>query len=217
MNTVDCKVCTDTTTISPSETEGCPFRLLCDRQTKGPDGSGCGDCGGITDRSLARYRYLASRLLRFAEPGEPQRVDDAVNEFVLDMAASRLAERYDERRGTEAAFGKGIFRHTCHKLARKARRPALPPQRVRAASGERDPSELAATGELQQIVRAAIARLPSRYRMALCREYGIPDPDAATAGWPELSGACKDMVLFRARRRLRDLLRAQWPDIEQWL
>jgi hypothetical protein len=146
--------------------------------------------------------------------GNPQRIDEAINETVVTIGDRRIADRFDDRLGSHSALVAGVVTKACQTLRRKDRPLAGLPESCELASNEAESASLAAVNEVQQIVRSGLSELPPRYRLALCVEYGIPDALDPQMGIPRPQERRNDIVLFRARRRLRDLLRQKYPNID---
>lgn len=183
----------------------CPFKLLVQR----------GGPGGGNDASMAEwfrpYQGLITGLLRKAGINDSHALDDIRSLVMLNFAVSVLADRYDPSRGTIGGYLWGLAKNTGRSEIRRSKRFRKSLDDPIGARKEAEgPDAEAASREVQQIIRSAIAQLPPRYRTALCVEYRIPDLDGVI---PAPVEPRNDMVLFRGRRRLRDLLAQRYPDI----
>jgi len=109
-------------------------------------------CFDLTARALARVaRHLA---------GDPHRAED-----LLQTTYLVAIERRDEYRPEEPVLPwlLGILANRARAtVKREARRPD--PRQLHGSSGELDPAEAAAWGEVSETLRAALRALPSPYR-----------------------------------------------------
>jgi hypothetical protein len=191
-----------------SPCSACAFRLLRDTPCHALAHSSW-RCPGVTEGSLHRYRNIAARWLNTVDRGNPNRFDEAITELTVALAPGRVANRFDQFLGSHASLGAGVMMNIC----RTIRRRSEPHNSLHAdfdAQGKgAGPLEQAQTVEVQEIVRMAIAQLPPRYRAAICNHYGIPDGENGVP--PMVSNS---LVLFRARRRLREILSSDYPELE---
>ena len=149
-------------------------------------------------------------MFRKAGINDPDVIDNIRNQVAVNFASSVMEGRYAPSRGTVGAYLWGLVRNTCRSEIRRAKRfPKLSDDFSEVVNGQ-NPAASAESHEVQQIIRSALAELPPRYRVALCAEYGIRDVEDAI---PTPVEPRNDLVLFRARRRLRDLLRTRCSDI----
>ena len=157
----------------------------------------------------ALYRRYVERVWRYAWFRTHSR--DAAAEIVQETFL-RVARSAGEFRG-RSAFATWLFavsRSAAIDLARRARRnggSARPAEVLRLVHPDDDPPDPLGEEETRQAVRRAVADLPGPQRDAivLCELSGLNIRQAAEVlGWGQ---SRVKVTLFRARRRLRELLK----------
>jgi len=166
-------------------------------------------CSGDAQAFEALYFRHAERVWRYARYfcGDEDSAAEVVQESFVRVA--KHAGRFEGR----ARFSTWLFTIVRSAAVDAASRRRRAPT---AASGEEwmhrvpaqtpSPEERLALNETRAAVRAAIARLPENEREAvlLCEIEDLPLRDAAEIlGWGE---SRIKVTLFRARRRLKDML-----------
>lgn len=156
-------------------------------------------------RTLPRITGTAWRLL-----GDRSEAEDVAQETYLRVW--RNAERW--KPGT-ARFDSWVMRiavNLCYDRLRKRRETTLPDGYDRAG-GEADADNVLAGKDSQQTVRAAVAGLPERQRLALelCHFQELGNIEAAEI--MEVSVEAIESLLSRARRSLRQRLAEDAADL----
>ena len=162
-------------------------------------------CALLVDRHLGPVLGFCRRLL-----GNPAEAEDAAQEVFL-----RLWAQAGRWRPGEAKLRTWLFR-VGHNLCidKLRRRPAMP---LEAAGDPADPEPAAPEAMIQVESRAwlrrAVAALPDRQRAALelCHYQGLSNADAAAALGVGVEAV--ESLLARARRTLRQRLRAEAPEL----
>lgn len=159
------------------------------------------------------YEGLTFRIFRMAGISDPDLIDSVRNQVAINLAVSLDEGRYDPNRSPLGGYLWGMVLNTCRSEIRRDQRfpelrdfSALIPE----ADDRTDPAMQVANREFRQIILSALYELPPRYRVALMIAFGIPDSDGVI---PTRVEPRNSQVLFRAARRLRDVLRARYPDI----
>src|SRR5690348_6835111 len=159
--------------------------------------------GALVDRYAAQARRVARAVLR-----DPDEADDAAQDAFLSALVK--LEQYDPRR----PFGPWLMRIVANAATDRRRRRAVrrvEPLDVGLVGGGPRPDRDAERSALGDRLRAALAELPERRRMAvtLFDVEGYSHAEIAEIlGIPE--GTVRSEV-FHARRRLRILL-ADWKE-----
>jgi RNA polymerase sigma-70 factor (ECF subfamily) len=154
------------------------------------------------------YRDFAPVVRRLCGRALPTREDaeDATTEVFLKVRMK--LDRYDGDR----PFGPWLLRvaanHCWDRLRRRSRERWHDDEAAvdRASAAGSDPLERLVRERARREVRAALARLPDRMRMALVLRYFLDqsyDEIGKTFG---LDAGAAGVLLLRARRRLRELL-----------
>jgi RNA polymerase sigma factor (sigma-70 family) len=169
---------------------------------------GAGDgaaCAALVDRHLRRVTALAGRLL-----GSRADAEDVAQEVFL-----RVWQQAPRWRSGEAKFSTWLHRVTlnlCTDRLRRRRETDL------AAAGDPPSDAPPPDAGLQEAaivarVQAALAQLPERQREAivLCHYQELGNIEAAAV--LELSVEALESLLARGRRRLRQLLIEEMPDL----
>lgn len=160
--------------------------------------------GALVERYAAQARRVARAVLR-----DPDDADDAAQDAFLSALVK--LERYDLRR----PFGPWLMRIVANAATDRRRRRAVrrtEPLEPGLMGGGRRPDTDAERNALGDRLRAALAELPERRRLAvvLFDVEGYAHAEiAGILGIPE--GTVRSEV-FHARRRLRELL-APWKEI----
>jgi RNA polymerase sigma-70 factor (ECF subfamily) len=168
---------------------------------------------GLAYADLVRAHRRPMLRLAYSILGSSEDAEDCVQEAFV-RAYQAIC-----RRGAPDSFEAWIRRITvnCAITQLRARRTRRP-----AAGGEDDPSddrptpqEQAEAADLHRSIRLAVGKLPTQQRVAFCLFHagGLSVLEAADAMGCS-AGAAK-VHLHRARERLADHLRSQWPG-EAW-
>ena len=151
---------------------------------------------------------LCARMLGYGPDAE-----DAANETFL--RARRGLDDYDEARPFRTWLLSIAAHHCIDRLRRRAREEKIfsPTEFDAEALPSPGPSPL--RGELdaerRRTVTAAMDALPERYRAPLVLRYFVEQSYAEIGAALELSEAQVGMLLYRARRKLRDVLGPEEP------
>jgi RNA polymerase sigma-70 factor (ECF subfamily) len=152
----------------------------------------------VVNRHLDRVVAVAQRML-----GDRAEAEDVAQEALLRVW--RYADRW---RPGEARISTWLYRIAVNLCLDRKRRPATAP--LEAAGDPPDPgadafAQLYST-ERETFIRAAIAALPERQRLALTLSYyeGLGNIEAAEI--MEISVGALESLLVRARRALADRL-----------
>ena len=135
---------------------------------------------------------------------DPHEAEDATQQTFLSAYRSlaRGAEPRDER-----AWLAAIARNECSSRRRKRTAVMLPLLEGTAREAAPDAADIADRRDELAAVKAAIAKLPRRQREALVLRdfHGLSYRDAAAA--LSVSPPAAEVLVFRARKRVRDLVR----------
>jgi RNA polymerase sigma-70 factor, ECF subfamily len=162
-------------------------------------------CAALVDRHLRRITGLAGRLL-----GDRADAEDVAQEVFL-----RVWQQAPKWRSGEAKFSTWLHRVTLNLCTDRLRR-----RRETALEAAGDPASDAPSPDagLQEAaivarVQAALAQLPERQREAivLCHYQELGNIEAAAV--LELSVDALESLLARGRRKLRELLAEELPDL----
>lgn len=160
----------------------------------------------------AHDRWLRTSVL--ARLGEPQAVDEVMQEIALAAVAQRAPLLDPGRIGAWlyrlAVRQALLYRRKCGRRRRLADRYARrgPPA---DADGPPDPLGWLLLGERAELVRRALADLPSRDAEMLMLKYAENWSCRELAGRLGLSEPAVEARLHRARRRLREVLARLCP------
>ena len=155
----------------------------------------------LVERHSPSVRRVALRML-----GDPAEAED-----VLQECFTRLWQQAPGWQSHSAGAGGWLFRiaaNLCVDRHRRSRRlvPGAPPER---ADDGLLPDSVIALREVSLEVRAALADLPRRHREALVLCYFDGLSNLAAARALDLNIKALESLLFRARRRLREILAAR--------
>lgn len=159
--------------------------------------------GRLRDRHLGRVYSLALRVT-----GSHADAEDAAQE-----AFERTWKKAARWRPGEARFSTWLYRVTMNLCIDVRRRPRA--RQIDADAPFADPAPAADDGmiarERENLVRAALARLPERQRqaMVLCYTLGLGNAEAAAA--MEISAKAYESLLVRAKRDIRSRLEGTEP------
>lgn len=187
----------------------CKFRLLHITDSPGIDGN-CPECKKLTNEDLKPFRIQAARWHKLSPFKDGSFPDEVVQEFVLHIGEKNLSEKHDPTR-KRRPFCHGINKQVIRKMTRTGRcnkhlgdaqwdLPERESSTIDVNQGELDKPRHA------ESFNACLAKLPSRYRQAICSAYGIDDPCGEIRIIP--TTADKSWVLSRARKRMRQLMKA---------
>ena len=170
--------------------------------------AGAGDqaaCAALVDRHLTRVLALAARLLG----------DRAAAEDVAQEAFLRVWRHAGSWRAGEARFATWLHRVTVNLCQDRRRRRREAPLETAADPPSPEPGPEAALQRraVAARVEAALAALPERQRTALvlCHYQELSNAEAA-----QLLGVtveALESLLARGRRRLREILAGDAPDL----
>lgn len=160
---------------------------------------------------MLRYEAAVRRVAR-AVTGNAMDADDAAQEAFLS-ALDRI-DSYDRSR----PFGPWLMRIATNSaidlLRRRAVRTAEPLDE-RLATASRSPAQAAEAADIRERLRAALATLPERQRMALTLFDVEGYPHAEIAGILGIPEGTVRSDVFHARRTLRALLQLDDPSGEE--
>ena len=162
--------------------------------------------GHLVERHAGRARRLARAILGHAEDA-----DDAAQEGFL--AALKSLDRYDPTR----PFGPWLLRIVANAASDRRRRRkvrlAAPLTDTLAARGA-SPADAADRSALHEALLDALARLPTRQRMAVVLFDVEGYTHAEIAGMLHVAEGTVRSDVFHARRALRTLL-LDWHEVEE--
>jgi len=167
-------------------------------------------------RLIERHRERARRVAR-ACVGDEDMARELAHEALLQAYLSLAHLRQDEQFG---AWLHGIARNVCHgylreqKAARRLAEMAAPAATMAATS---DPQALLEERERRRTVRDAVNALPPESRVAASLFYYEQRSLREIAGITQASVAAVKGRLHRARRQLRQRLRAEYPELHRTL
>ena len=155
-------------------------------------------------RHVERVRAIGWRLL-----GSAAAADDLAQEVFLRIW--QHPEKFDPARGR---FVHWLARVAANLATDRLRRKRAEPMDM-AGMAERlhdprpDPETAAMRAQRAQRVRAAIARLPERQRLAITLAHDLGHANAEIAHIMDISVEAVESLLARGRRRLKELLREE--------
>ncbi len=161
--------------------------------------------------ALAEHqRWLRSVLL--ARLGEPQAVDDVMQEVAL-AAVEQRAPLADRSKVAPWLYRLAVTQALLYRrrMGRRRKLTTNYAERVRPSEGDsrtRDPLEWLLDDERQSLVRQALGRLPARDAEILLLKYGEDWSYHEIAARLGIGHSAVEARLHRARRRLRDELMA---------
>lgn len=162
-------------------------------------------CAALVDRHLPAILAIAGRLL-----GDRAAAEDVAQETFL-----RVWQHAGRWRAGEARFSTWLYRvavNLCQDRLRRRREAPLdaapdPP------SGAPGPEAALQRRSVAARVGAALATLPERQRTALVLSHYEELGNVEAAAVMEISVEALESLLARGRRRLRELLRGEAPDL----
>lgn len=170
---------------------------------------GAGDAGAFAElmrRHMGRVRAIGWRML-----GSAEAADDLAQEVFLRIW--RNPALFDARRGPFVAWLARVAGNAAIDRLRRRREVSLDDEGGQAlaatlADPAPGPEEHAAENERRAMLRAAIARLPERQRLAITLAHDLGHGNAEIAQIMGISVEAAESLLARARRTLKNRLRA---------
>lgn len=153
----------------------------------------------LTKRCLPMVYGLAQRLLR--DPGE---AEDAAQEVFVKVW--RKISSYDPDRAKLETWIGRITINTCHDRRRKRREPLAGDDAPDVADTVPDAEQTLGAHQAASQVRAAVAKLPERQRIALELSHFQDLSQADAAQIMDVSEEALESLLARARRTLKTAL-----------
>lgn len=165
------------------------------------------------DAELRKHaRWL--RAVVFARVGEPQAVDEVLQEVALE-AVRQNAPIHDPVKVSQWLYRLAVLQSLLYRRRQGRRRKLLDRYRQTVGDSGRtlgDPLEWLLRGERMNLVREALARLPARDAEVLLMKYAEDLSYEQIAERLGISFSAAQARLHRARKRLRSEMDARFGD-----